>query len=232
MASSATPPRRSWLPGARIPRLKDSHSYGVVLGLIVAMFFFAATAVTAPWSTAVILVLQGLIFAVALWTSARELERNVGALVLVASAALAVVVLSLGTGRVVTGVVAIYSAALTVATVLVIARGVMGQTEINAKSVSGAVSIYVLLGILFVFVYAAIAALGRKPFFVQGATPTRSLLLYFSFVTMTTVGYGDYTAKPQVGRTFAVIEALSGQLYLVTVVAILVSQFGRMRAPR
>ena len=232
MASSATPPRRSWLPGARIPRLKDSHSYGVVLGLIVAMFFFAATAATAPWSTAVILVLQGLIFAVALWTSARELERNVGALVLVASAALAVVVLSLGTGRVVTGVVAIYSAALTVATVLVIARGVMGQTEINAKSVSGAVSIYVLLGILFVFVYAAIAALGRKPFFVQGATPTRPLLLYFSFVTMTTVGYGDYTAKPQVGRTFAVIEALSGQLYLVTVVAILVSQFGRMRAPR
>jgi hypothetical protein len=232
MASSATPPRRSWLPGARIPRLKDSHSYGVVLGLIVAMFFFAATAATAPWSTAVILVLQGLIFAVALWTSARELERNVGALVLVASAALAVVVLSAGSGRVVTGAVAIYSGALTVATVLVIARGVMGQTEINAKSVSGAVSIYVLLGILFVFVYAAIATLGRKPFFVQGATPTRSLLLYFSFVTMTTVGYGDYTAKPQVGRTFAVIEALSGQLYLVTVVAIIVSQFGRMRAAR
>ena len=232
MASSATPPRRSWLPGARIPRLKDSHSYGVVLGLIVAMFFFAATAATAPWSTAIILVLQGLIFAVAVWTSAREVERNVGALVLIASSALAVVALSVGNGNVISGVVAIYSGALTVATVFVIARGVMGQTEINAKSVSGAVSIYVLLGILFVFVYAAIAALGRKPFFAQGAAPTRSLLLYFSFVTMTTVGYGDYSAAHNVGRTFAVIEALTGQLYLVTVVAILVSQFGRIRAPR
>jgi hypothetical protein len=232
MATPATHPRRSWLPGARIPRLKDSHSYGVVLGLIVAMFFFAATAATTPWSTAIILVLQGLIFAIALWTSAREIERNVGALVLMASAALAVVVLSLGDGHVIGGVAAIYSAGLTIATMVVIARGVLHQTEVNAKSVSGAVSIYVMLGVFFVFVYAAISALGQKPFFVQGTAPTRSLLLYFSFVTMTTVGYGDYTAKPQVGRTFAVIEALTGQLYLVTVVAILVSQFGRIRSPR
>ena len=60
---------------------------------------------------------------------------------------------------------------------------------------------------------------------------TRSLFLYFSYVTMLTLGYGDYTPANQVGKTFAVMEALFGQLYLVTVVAVLVSSFGRRRGP-
>ena len=53
---------------------------------------------------------------------------------------------------------------------------------------------------------------------------------YFSFVTLATVGYGDYTAAHQLGRMLAIVEALMGQLYLVTVLAILVSQLGRPRA--
>ena len=54
-------------------------------------------------------------------------------------------------------------------------------------------------------------------------------LVYFSFVTLTTVGYGDLTASNSVGRAFAVQEALFGQIYLVTVVALLVSNLGRQR---
>ncbi len=50
--------------------------------------------------------------------------------------------------------------------------------------------------------------------------------MYFSFVTLTTVGYGDYTAKTNVGHTLSITEALLGQLYLVTVVALLVSKIG------
>ena len=95
-----------------------------------------------------------------------------------------------------------------------IGRGVMRQHEINSQSVSGAIGIYVLLGIFFIFVFGAIQALSHKAFFVQGHA-SRPLLLYYSFITMTTVGYGDYTSATQVGKTFAVIEALAGQLYLV-----------------
>jgi hypothetical protein len=212
----------------RVSRLKDEHNYGSVLGLIVVLFIFADVAPTVPWATAVLLILQGLIFAIALWTSRRELERHGALLVLVIAAVLAAVEVVHGSGRVLTGVVAIFSATLTVATAYVIGRGVLRQEQINTQSVSGAIGIYLLLGIFFIFVFGAIQALGHRAFFVQGQA-SRPLLLYYSFITMTTVGYGDYTSATQVGKTFAVVEALAGQLYLVTVVAILVSQFGRPR---
>ena len=48
--------------------------------------------------------------------------------------------------------------------------------------------------------------------------------LYFSFVTQTTVGYGDFTAAGDLGRALCVVEALVGQLYLVTIIAVLVSR--------
>ena len=53
--------------------------------------------------------------------------------------------------------------------------------------------------------------------------------LYFSFTTLTTVGYGDYTAASNLGHTLAMAEALIGQIYLVTVVAVIVSNLGRSR---
>ena len=53
--------------------------------------------------------------------------------------------------------------------------------------------------------------------------------LYFSFVTLTTVGYGDLTAAGDFGRAIAAFEAMAGQLYLVTVVALLVSNMARAR---
>jgi len=51
--------------------------------------------------------------------------------------------------------------------------------------------------------------------------------LYFSFVTLATLGYGDYTPAGSLGRTLAIVEALFGQLYLVTVIAVLVSRMRR-----
>jgi hypothetical protein len=81
-----------------------------------------------------------------------------------------------------------------------------------------------LIGILFVYLYGVLAVLGSGDFFAQGTDGTRSLRLYFSFVTLATLGYGDYTAAGELGRTLAVVEALLGQLYLVTVIAVLVSR--------
>jgi hypothetical protein len=66
--------------------------------------------------------------------------------------------------------------------------------------------------------------LGSGHFFAQGTDGTRSLRLYFSFVTLATLGYGDYTPAGNLGHTLAVLEALIGQLYLVTVLALLVSR--------
>jgi hypothetical protein len=73
---------------------------------------------------------------------------------------------------------------------------------------------------------------GGGPFFVTVAAPGAVDYLYFSYVTLTTVGYGDLTARGDAGRMLAVCEALLGQLYLVTVLALLVGNVGRPRPRR
>jgi hypothetical protein len=112
---------------------------------------------------------------------------------------------------------------------VVIARSILRRGVIDVHTVLGALCIYVFIGMLWAFLYNAIGALGSEPFFVQTRNVTTADYLYFSYVTQTTVGYGDFTAATGFGRALAVLEALTGQIYLVTVVALLVSNLGRTR---
>src|SRR5262249_40124109 len=117
--------------------------------------------------------------------------------------------------------------AITIA--VVIAEGAIAQNEVNTRSVAGAICVYVLFGIVFMFIYSTMAAVDATPFFAQGTDGTRPLRLYFSFVTLATLGYGDYTPAANLGHALAVLEALAGQLYLVTVVAVVVTRLARPR---
>lgn len=65
--------------------------------------------------------------------------------------------------------------------------------------------------------------------FAQHTAESTKNFLYFSFVTITTVGYGDLTAASNLGRSLAIAEALTGQIYLVTVVAAIVGGLGARR---
>ena len=87
--------------------------------------------------------------------------------------------------------------------------------------------VYLLVGLTYAYLYPVIAALTNQPFFAQTATPGAVDYVYFSYVTLTTVGFGDFTAATSVGRMIAVSEALTGQLYLVSAVALLVGNIGR-----
>ena len=102
----------------------------------------------------------------------------------------------------------------------------------SQRSVVGSICIYFLLGMLFLFAYGVLAVLDSGPLFAQGTDGTPALRLYFSFVTLSTVGYGDYTTASNLGHMLSVLEALIGQLYLVTVIAVLVSRmhFERRRS--
>jgi hypothetical protein len=133
-------------------------------------------------------------------------------------------------GDVLVGTGWIVQVVLVVTAAAVIALGVLDQSTINAQSIQGAVGIYWLLGLLFTFAYGAAAVLGSGHFFAQGTDGTTAIRLYFSYVTLATLGYGDYTPAGDVGHTLAVLEALLGQIYLVTVVAVLVSRLGQGHA--
>jgi hypothetical protein len=227
MAASAATARR-WYPGERVTRRRASHSYGFVLALIVASFLFTAAGPDeSSWGSGVLLILQSTTLLAALWTSGIGQATVRPAIALAAVGTTFAVVQIIAGGDTLTGVAGLTNALLVVAIGVVIAVGVLDQQTVNRQSVLGAVCIYLLIGMLFTFVYGAVAVLDADDFFAQGTDGTPSLRLYFSFVTLATLGYGDYTASGDLGHTLAVVEALLGQLYLVTVVALVVGRLHR-----
>jgi Ion channel len=209
---------------SRVGSRRTSHSYGYLLLMISVSFVFAATAPDADWATGVLVLLQSATMVVALWASGlTRAESPVNAGLLLVAVALGTADIIHG-GSTLDGVLSIVSGVLTVATAVVIALSVVDRGEINRQSITGAICVYILLGMVAMFVYGAVAALGSGPFFAQGTDGTRAIRLYFSYVTLATLGYGDYTPAGNLGHALAVIEALLGQLYLVTVVALLVAR--------
>lgn len=113
------------------------------------------------------------------------------------------------------------------AVVVGLVRNLRSTGEVRLEAVFGVLSLYILIGLAFGFVYGAIDRLGGEPFFANGAPATVSNCLYFSLTTLATVGYGDFVARTELGHTLSVSEALVGQIYLVTVVSLIVSNLGR-----
>jgi Ion channel len=110
-------------------------------------------------------------------------------------------------------------------------RELRATREVRLQAVAGVLCLYVLIGMAFGFVYGAIDNLGGDPFFAGGAPASVSHCLYFSLTTLATVGYGDFVARSDLGHTLAVSEALIGQIYLVTVVSLIVSNLRRPTHP-
>lgn len=108
---------------------------------------------------------------------------------------------------------------------VLIARRVTAHPAVSVQTVLGGISIYVQIGVLFALVYASIQSVTQTPFFSASRPITQSDFVYYSIATLTTVGYGDLTAAAPLGRMLSVTESLFGQIYLVTVVALIVSRF-------
>ncbi len=114
-------------------------------------------------------------------------------------------------------------------TAALIVRRVLAKPTVTLQSIFGAISAYLVIGLMFAAFYAAIWRLGGSSFFIgqqtaQHQTNTQTIQ-YFSFTTLTTLGYGDFTAASNGGRATAVMEALIGQVFLATLVARLVAAF-------
>jgi len=108
---------------------------------------------------------------------------------------------------------------------------VLRQKTITADTIYGALSVYLLLGVTWTFAYSAVDDLAPGSFFVDTAYNPDGLLrrvdlFYYSFVTLTTLGYGDILPITPQARMLAVLEAVCGVLYTATLVASLI---GRMK---
>jgi hypothetical protein len=108
---------------------------------------------------------------------------------------------------------------------LVVLRRVLHHREVTLSTVAGALSAYLLVGIAFSALYRTISQADADAF----SEPLTGSAAYFSFVTLTTLGYGDITARSDVARSFVMLEAVIGQVLLVTLVARFVSTLGQAR---
>jgi hypothetical protein len=120
-------------------------------------------------------------------------------------------------------------ALLVTATLPITLQRILRQRRVTYETVLGALCTYVLLGLLFAFAYLAVNDLAG-PFFTQAGPHRQSEYLYFSFVTLTTLGFGDLSPDVGLPQALTVFEALTGQVFLVTMVARLVTLWGRQGA--
>jgi hypothetical protein len=211
-------------------RRVERHRYGV---LLVTLFLSLAVQGVAPHGALQQLVVTALAGASAALAvrAAGVGPRIVRLAAVLAGAVLGLSVLRATVGGVGEGAALAMNAALValgppaVAVGIIIDLRTTGRVRLDA--VMGVLSLYILLGMLFAFTYGAVDRLGGDPFFAGGEDATTSNCLYFSFITLTTVGFGDLVARSDLGHTLAVFEALIGQIYLVTVVSLIVSNLGR-----
>jgi len=132
--------------------------------------------------------------------------------------------------RIIRGIASLWLAALLAfAIATVVWRVLVRQKVVTLETIFGALAAYLMIGFTFAALLGAVAQFQHGALFAQGQPSNPSTIQYFAFVTMTTTGYGDVVAAGEPARTLAVADALTGQIFLVTLVARLVSIFGTTR---
>ncbi len=196
-----------------VPTVRSLSGVPVVARLIVSIAFLAmlASAAFAVATSRRVAVVSGLLMAISLALQVLSITIEADAIELV-------------TNVVSVGFLLFISA--------VILRYLFQEDRVSAESIFAALCVYLLLGVAWAHAYSIIDIIEPDSFrFTSTDDGTASMRfggvtfvnpVYYSFVTLTTLGYGDIVPLSPTARMFAVVEAITGQLYLVVLVARLV----------
>jgi len=200
--------------------------YGALLLVLIVGYLLSAF-ITAHWVESLQVVIFTVVMVLALRSSSVS-RRAVRALLFVAVVGVPVffaLSLSTATGDVGTGIANVWTGLVLLAAVVLIVHRVLTFGTVTLQSIFGAFSAYLIVGLMFASFFAAMDHFGGGGFFANGEHANTQTFQYFSFTTLTTLGYGDFTAAGNSGRAVAVLEALTGQVFLATLVARLVAAF-------
>lgn len=206
--------------------------YGIVFLLTLALVVFIIAAPAADWSRAAAIAIEGLalVFALATAREPQEIRRHravgVGAVMIL-------LIILIVTGAAPHQLTDAANVIITAAIPVVILGGLLrllSQRGVTIQAVAGALAIYLSLGLLFAWIIGFITHVNSTLYFAQHTNGTEGDRLYFSFTVLTTTGFGDFSAATPVGHALTVIEELTGQLYLVTVIGLLIGNYvGRQK---
>jgi hypothetical protein len=211
-----------------------SFRYGIVLVLTLVLVVFIIATPTADWSRAIALTLSGASLVVVILTStARPAVRRERSLALGGATVILLVLVAVGVvPDTLDALLLVTASGVLLAQLSVGTTRLIRERGVTLQAVAGALTVYLLLGLVFAWVMATVADLSSAPYFAQGTDGTLSKRLYFSYTVLTTTGFGDLTAGTALARALAVLEMVFGQIYLVTVIGVLVGNFaGRARRP-
>lgn len=205
-----------------VQRIGDA--YGLVLVLILTTFVVTMTLPPEGWAGRVAAVaIAGLTAIIALTSS----DVPLGRVRLAAGAALAAVIAT-ALARAVSsdallGAAFVVDSLLLVMAAVTILRRVVLAAQVDFRTILGAISVFTLLGLLFGFLFIALGRLQSGDVFTGVSNAQARDYLFFSYTTLTTTGYGNLVPAGDIGQILSVFEMLTGQIFLVTLVAGLVS---------
>jgi len=214
--------------GRRYRRLVEAFSspdsYGLVVLLILLTYALSA-ALTASWATSLVLAVQIATVWVTLRASQARRSVRAAADVALAVSALAAVANLFVHDQMARGTVgSLASGLLYLIAPVSIVRHLVLRRIVDVQTLLGTIAAYLMAGMFFAFLCHAVGLIQtHPPFFGSQGAGTFSQDLFFSFTTLTTTGYGNLVPARNPGQTFAVLEMLIGQLFLVTAVAKVVS---------
>ncbi|HSS34454.1 MAG TPA: potassium channel family protein [Solirubrobacterales bacterium] len=221
MASSAMRDRRSQRWVERAERIRDA--FGLVLALVLITYVLTSLLADHGW-TAVLICLSTTATSVVALTSSHVKHRFVRLAIWLSLLSLALTVVeAAGGGRTWLNLAASIQVLLLAIAMGAVLRRVVSAPEVGARTILGALSVYTVLGLLFTYVYGTIARIQDSPFFEGHPHTHGGDFLFFSYTTLTTTGFGDLVPGGQPGRMISGIEMMIGQIFLVTLVAGLVS---------
>jgi len=213
--------------GERWTRLarRMENAFGLVLLLVTASYVLFSVVSYRSWGAVAITALAATSATVALTTAeaSRPVVRWAGRFsvlaVLLAGSAAA------GAPKSLLGLSALILMFLMSAAGASVLRAVIAESEVGFRTILGAVSVFVLLSLLFAFLYAGLDRLQSGYFFAGNPKVGSGDFVFFSITTLTTTGYGDLVPAAQPGKMFSGLEMLTGQIFLVTLIAGLVSMW-------
>jgi voltage-gated potassium channel len=208
--------------------LRALDSYASLLVLLLANFFVIELVTDARWGAvaSILLAVAALIVAISDPEAGKGLETWHWILIAVC-VALAPIVLFVTSSSVLGLAYLIPVSLLASATLPVTLSRIAHHKRVTSETILGATCAYILFGLLFAFIFLALGELRDAAFFAQPGPHEASEYLYFSFVALTTLGFGDLSPAVGLPQALTVIEALLGIVFLVTLVARLVTLWVR-----